>query len=85
MSDNPNQNAASPMDILLDIELPVTLRFGRRQMSLEDILRLDTGSIIEFDRAVEMMKSQAIAQRLYDERANSGRTTAAAVKAAQQP
>jgi flagellar motor switch protein FliN/FliY len=41
------------MDILLDIELPVTLRFGRRQMSLEDILRLDTGSIIEFDRAVE--------------------------------
>jgi len=44
---------ASPLDILLDIELPVTLRFGRRQMSLDEILKLDTGSIVEFDRAVE--------------------------------
>jgi len=44
--------AATTMDILLDIELPVTLRFGSRRMSLEDILRLDTGSIVEFDRAV---------------------------------
>ncbi|MGA3040325.1 MAG: flagellar motor switch protein FliN [Bryobacteraceae bacterium] len=45
--------AASAMDILLDIELPVTLRFGSRRMALEDILRLDTGSIVEFDRTVE--------------------------------
>jgi flagellar motor switch protein FliN/FliY len=56
MSDNTedkrNSVAASPLDILLDIELPVTLRFGRRQMSLDDILRLDSGSIVEFDRAV---------------------------------
>lgn len=63
MSENLNQDtgtpgrasapADSPLDILLDIELPVTLRFGRRQMSLEDIMRLGTGSIVEFDRAVE--------------------------------
>jgi len=46
-------NAASAMDILLDIELPVTLRFGRRQMALDDILKLESGSIIEFDRAVD--------------------------------
>jgi len=50
---NGNAGPASALDILLDIELPVTLRFGSRQMSLEDILRLDTGSIVEFDRAVE--------------------------------
>jgi membrane fusion protein, multidrug efflux system len=37
----------------------------------------------DFDRAVEMIKSQAIAQRLYDERANNSRMTAAAVKAAE--
>lgn len=63
MSETTNQTArskaagngatASALDILLDIELPITLRFGRRQMTLEDILRLDTGSIVEFDRAVE--------------------------------
>ncbi len=45
--------AGSAMDILLEIELPVTLRFGRRQMRLEDILRLGSGSIVEFDRAIE--------------------------------
>jgi len=48
-----NGAPSSAMDILLDIELPVTLRFGHRQMSLSDILALDTGSIVEFDRAVE--------------------------------
>lgn len=44
---------ASALDILMDIELPVTLRFGRRQMSLDDILRLDSGSVVEFDRALD--------------------------------
>ncbi len=43
----------SALDILLDIELPVTLRFGRKQMTLDDVLRLDTGSIVEFDRGVD--------------------------------
>ena len=51
--DKANGVTASALDILLDIELPVTLRFGRRQMSLDDILRLDSGSVIEFDRALE--------------------------------
>jgi multidrug efflux system membrane fusion protein len=37
---------------------------------------------LEFDRAAEMIKSEAIAQRLYDERANSSHTTVASVKAA---
>ncbi|MGC9949788.1 MAG: flagellar motor switch protein FliN [Bryobacteraceae bacterium] len=50
---NGNGAAGSALDILLDIELPVTLRFGRRQMTLEEVLRLDTGSIVEFDRATE--------------------------------
>jgi len=50
---NGNAAAVSALEILLDIELPVTLRFGRKQMNLEDVLRLDTGSIVEFDRAVE--------------------------------
>lgn len=62
MSASPNQAAgskgnrngvSSAMDILLDIALPVTLRFGHKQMSLNDVLGLNTGSIVEFDRAVE--------------------------------
>jgi flagellar motor switch protein FliN/FliY len=41
------------MDVLLDIELPVTLRFGRTQMLLGDVIALGSGSVIEFDRSVD--------------------------------
>jgi flagellar motor switch protein FliN len=34
---------------LLDIEIPITLRFGRTRMLLEDLLELNDGSVIEFD------------------------------------
>jgi len=43
----------SAFGVLLDMELPVTLRFGRTKMMLEDILSLNTGSIVEFDRHTE--------------------------------
>jgi flagellar motor switch protein FliN/FliY len=46
--------AADPhLDILLDIELPVTLRFGRTQMLLGEVMALGSGSMIEFDRSVD--------------------------------
>jgi flagellar motor switch protein FliN/FliY len=40
----------SALGVLLDIELPVTLRFGRTRMMLDDVLTLNTGSVVEFDR-----------------------------------
>src|ERR1700677_1006204 len=39
----------SNLDLLKDIELPVMLRFGSTRMPLEDLIRLNTGSVIEFD------------------------------------
>jgi flagellar motor switch protein FliN/FliY len=41
------------LDLLLDIELGVTLRFGTRHMPLKDILELCSGSVVELDRRVE--------------------------------
>ena len=41
----------STLSALLDIELPLTLRFGQAQMHLDDILNLDTDSMVELDRA----------------------------------
>jgi flagellar motor switch protein FliN/FliY len=41
------------LDLLLDIELGVSLRFGSRQMLLKDILELSSGSVVELDRRVE--------------------------------
>ena len=41
------------LDLLLDIELGVTLRFGTRQMVLKDIIELCSGSVVELDRRVQ--------------------------------
>lgn len=41
------------LDLLLDMELPLTVRFGSARMPLSDILTLTAGSVIELDRASE--------------------------------
>lgn len=43
---------APNLDLLKDIELPVTLRFGSAQISLRDLIGLTTGAVIELDRAL---------------------------------
>jgi len=40
------------MDLLLEIELPVSISFGRIQIPMKDVLKLTTGSIVELDRDV---------------------------------
>ena len=41
------------LDLVMDVELNVTLRFGQRQLTLREVLELTTGSVIELDRQVE--------------------------------
>jgi flagellar motor switch protein FliN/FliY len=41
-----------PLDLLLDVELPVSVSFGRAQLPLKDVIKLTTGSIVELNRAV---------------------------------
>jgi flagellar motor switch protein FliN len=40
------------MDLLLDVELPVSISFGKTQLALKDVLKLTTGSIVELNRGV---------------------------------
>ncbi len=40
------------IDLLLDVELPVSVSFGRAQLPLKDVIKLTTGSIIELNRSV---------------------------------
>jgi flagellar motor switch protein FliN len=40
------------LDLLKDIELQLTLRFGSAQMSLRDLAGLSSGAVIELDRAL---------------------------------
>ncbi len=50
------QGAYSPLDpkleLLYDLQLPVSIELGRTNMLIRDILRLGRGSVIEFDKLV---------------------------------
>lgn len=39
-------------DLLLDVELPVSVSFGRAQVALKDLIKLTTGSIVELNRSI---------------------------------
>ncbi|MBV9744136.1 MAG: flagellar motor switch protein FliN [Acidobacteriia bacterium] len=50
---NPESVPASrTLDLLLDVELPVSISFGKTQLPLKDVLKLTTGSIVELNRGV---------------------------------
>jgi flagellar motor switch protein FliN/FliY len=40
------------IDLLLEVELPVALRFGKREMPLGDILELTAGAVVELDQKI---------------------------------
>jgi flagellar motor switch protein FliN/FliY len=44
--------APKNFDLLLDVEMPVSVSFGRAHMPLKDVLKLTTGSILELDRTI---------------------------------
>jgi flagellar motor switch protein FliN len=39
-------------DLLLDVELPVSVSFGRAQVALKDVIKLTTGAIVELNRSI---------------------------------
>src|SRR4051794_36909857 len=44
---------ADSLDLVMDLEFPVIVRFGRRRMRLGELAELSPGSVVEFDRASE--------------------------------
>ena len=49
----PPQAASRTLELLLGIELPVSISFGRKRLPLREVLKLTTGSIVELDRDVD--------------------------------
>ena len=43
----------SNLAALLDVQLPVSIRFGETEMLLEDVIKLGVGSVIELNTAVD--------------------------------
>jgi flagellar motor switch protein FliN/FliY len=62
-----NSQPGSALDVLLDIELPVTLRFGRTRMTLNELMDLNRGSVIDFgqnaDETVEVLVNGRVVAR----------------------
>ncbi len=40
------------IELLLDVELPISVSFGHCEMLLKDVLKLGAGSVIELDKSV---------------------------------
>ena len=47
------QKATENLDLVLDVELNVTLRFGERKLPLREVLELGSGAVVELDRQVD--------------------------------
>ena len=52
------------LDLLLDVELDASLRFGQREMLLREILELRPGSVVELDRKLQEPAELLIAGRV---------------------
>jgi flagellar motor switch protein FliN len=54
-ADVPSTSGVDPVNLrlVMDVELNVSLRFGQRQLSLREVLELNSGSVIELDRMVD--------------------------------
>lgn len=49
---HPAAENSKTLDLLLDVELPVSVSFGRAQLPLRDVVKLTTGSIVELNRTI---------------------------------
>jgi flagellar motor switch protein FliN/FliY len=65
--EQPGAPASRTFELLLDVELPVTVSFGRTAVKLQDAIKLTTGSLIELDRGlsdpVELLVNNCIIAR----------------------
>jgi flagellar motor switch protein FliN/FliY len=48
----PSGVTSKTFDLLLDVELPVSVSFGRAQVPLKDVIKLTTGAIVELNRSI---------------------------------
>jgi flagellar motor switch protein FliN/FliY len=46
------QPESKTLDLLMDVEMPVSVSFGRAELPLKEVLKLATGSIVELNRSI---------------------------------
>jgi len=43
----------SSLEMILDVEVPITVRFGEKEVLLDDVLKLAQGSYVQLDKMIE--------------------------------
>ena len=64
LREEPSASASSRIEVILDIDLPVVVRFGRTEMSIKALTRIGPGSVIDLGRSpddpVEILVSDRV-------------------------
>jgi flagellar motor switch protein FliN len=64
---DPPPAGSRTMELLLDVDLPISISFGKTQLPMKDVLKLTTGSIVELNRGVneqvEVLVNQCLIAR----------------------
>lgn len=60
----PDAQKSPSLDLLLDVELDATIRFGARELQLREIFSLGPGSVVELDQALVAPADLLVAGRL---------------------
>jgi flagellar motor switch protein FliN/FliY len=64
VSGSPSQGADPKLDLLYDIDLDATIRFGTREMALHEVLELGPGTVLELDRHVNEPVDLVVGDRI---------------------
>ena len=50
MEENTQENQSRRLELLLDVPLDLSVELGRTRMSIQDLLNLSPGSVVELDK-----------------------------------
>ena|ERR1051325_8768795 len=61
---NPEQENGANLAVLMDVQLPVSIRFGETEMILEEIVKLGVGSVIELNSGIDQPVDLVVNNRI---------------------
>jgi len=53
LQNKPEADESSNLALLMDVHLPVAIRFGETEMILEEVVKLGVGSVIELNAGID--------------------------------
>ena len=65
LGNGPSHAGEVPLSMLLDLSLPVSIELGRTNMTVQEILRLGRGSVIQLDRMAGEPIDIYVGERLF--------------------